>query len=534
MGNVFSYHTFILPFIWDVPNSNEKTRKRFYSFFDTNPNWYCTDFDDEYNLNTTTENFTKQDAYMLYAEYQYFNPAARRAIYGLGSGIVRSYCFRPDYVKNKGKYIIEAKGEVYTLMINAIRVRIYNTGVALFVLECENLRGEEYEHQNNMKAVKNINDYGRRVFLPFLPRKENGFFTICADKLTLSIDGVGVFVSDFMALAKSIKNMEDVLNNISFTHICDFIKEIMSFGGMCTFTSNSTHVNYDDNNFYIYPAIDDRMFVACVINDSDCAAKYTAKINKEYSYLSSDDLSKDLYELAFVDNAGGCSCMHSEMRKELLETHVYRRWMDSGTITTVANQSLISVTNFSPTVDSFITQYYQLCCLCLVQRASILNFQREATAVSQTIERRGKNIKAATIAKILDLQERFVAFQNQLGLAEVTPQEQGIDIYNMIMDSFYIEREKAVLKDQLESLYAAANSNLDFSLNKGGTIFAAVAIILSLASFSTDLHSVLMSLLGISDPEKLSKFTLLIAVGGFATVIAVAIIIVLMIYRRKR
>lgn len=535
MNEVFSYHTFILPFIWDVPNSKIGIQEKICSLFDSNPNWKCTDFDDEYSINLSIENMTEDDAYLLYAEYQYFNPAARRAMYGLGAGIVRNYCFRPDCVKNKGQYIIEAKGNKYVLMINAIRLRIYNTGVALFVLECENIRSAEYHYQNNLDAVKNINDYGRRISLPFLPREDSGFYTICADKLTLSIDGIGVFVSDYMELARKTKTAEDVMHNVSFTHMCDFVKEIMSFGGDCKFTSNPKHVNNKENVFYIYPAIDDRMFVACVINDKTCAEHYTRQDDGKYEYLcEKSNMSKDLYELAFVDPAGGCSCMHSEMRRELLEKHVYRRWIDYGTITTVANQSLISVSNFAPTVNSFITQYYQLCCLCLVQRASILNFQREAAAVSQTIEKRGKSINAATTAKILDLQERFVAFQNQLSFSEVTPQEQGVDLYNMIMESFYIENEKVALKEQLESLYSAANTNLDFTLNKGGTIFALVAIVLSLASFATDLIAVLAFFFSPDNVNGLSKFILFTAMGGIVAIIGFVIGIIVLKYRRKR
>ena len=317
MSEVFSYHTFILPFIWDVPNNKNGSQKNFCSFFDNNPNWMCTDFDNENNINLSIENMTDQDAYLLYAEYQYFNPAARRAIYGLGAGVVRNYCFRPDCVKNKGKYIIEARGNKYILMINGIRLRIYNTGVALFVLECENVRSAEYHYQNNLDAVKNINDYGRRISLPFLPNKNNDFFNICADKLTISIDGIGEFESDYMELAKKIKTAEDVIRNVSFTHMCDFVKEIMSFGSECKFTSNPKKANDRENVFYIYPAIDDRMFVACVVYDDDSVEHYIRpKDGKEYEYLSEKSkLSKDLYELAFVDPAGACSCMHSKMRQ---------------------------------------------------------------------------------------------------------------------------------------------------------------------------------------------------------------------------
>ncbi len=531
MSGVFSYHTFILPFIWNAEGSNKKSVDRFCDCFANNPNWVCTDFEQEHMLNTNVELLSDADAYLLYAEYQYFNPAARRAIYGFGAEIVHNYCFNPAAVRNKGRYIIEAKGETYTLITNAIRLRIYNTGVALFVLECENPRGGEYAHQNNKDAVKNINDYGRRICMPFLPNKANGYFTVCADKLTLSIDGVGDFFEDYMSFAHSINSTADIYGRVCLTHMCDFIKKLLGYGSDCVFSSNSNHAVDDKDVFYIYPAIDDRMFVACVVFDKELSEHYC-----KVAYSPNDETSKDLYELAFVDHKGGCSCMNDDMRSELLEKHVYRRWVgcSEGTVITVANQSLISVTDYEPTVNSFITQYYQLCCLCLAQRASIINFQREATTISQSIEKQGHSINTATITRILDLQERFVAFQSQLSFAEVTSQEQGIDLYNMIMESFYIEKERGELGSQLESLYAAANTNLDFTLNKVATVMAFVAFILSLASFCADLIADLAYFTGESTTKTLPKLTVIIAACAALAVTVAVIVCVLIKYRRRK
>lgn len=534
MEDVFSYHTFILPFIWNVAGSNEKSLQRFYDCFSENPNWVNTDLDDESSLAGAVADLgSDEDAYLFYAEYQYFNPAARRAMYGFDSGIVKNYSFRPHDVRNKGKYIIEANGQkVYTLITNAIRLRIYNTGVALFVLECENRKGEEYSHQNNMDAVKNINDYGRRISMPFLPNKNGKYHTICAEKLTLSIEGIGAFVSDYMGFAKSINSTEDILRKVSLTHMCDFIKEILAYGSDCAFTSNPLNAKEDKGAFYIYPAIDDRMFVACAVADGNYAKHYV----DEYRKGEAPDTvaSEDLYELVFVDPAHGCSCQDPEMRKELLQEHIYRRWLDYGTITTVANQSLISVSGFEPTIKSFITQYYQLCCLCLAQRASIINFQREATVLSQNIEKQGHSIKTATVARILDLQERFVAFQNQLSFAEVSPQEQGVDLYNMIMESFYIEKEREALKAQLESLYSAANTNLDFSLNKGGTIVAFIAITLALASFTADLITDVAYFINLPDGEAPSFMEFALGAVPFVLMILAAITFMSIKFRRKK
>jgi len=533
MSEVYSYHTFVLPFIWNVRGISRKLIEEFPKCFDQNPKWIRTDLEEEHKINTNSDLMTDDDAYALYKEYQYFNPAARRAIYGFGSGIVKNYCFDPSMVRNKGKYVIE-KGDVkYTLFINGIRLKIYNTGVALFILECENPKGGEYAAQNNIDAVKNINDYGRRIALPFIPHKKGGYYSICADRLTLDLGNGIRFVSDNIEFAKSIECSDDIYNKISLTHMCDFIKKLLEFGSDYKFTTNPKRANPKENVFYIYPALDDRMFVLCVVYSNDDAAKYSAVKGDKYAYEVDESVSKDLYELIFVDPANECTCQDKRSREQLLEEHVYRRWLPWGTVYGIANQSLICVTNHSYTVESVLTQYAQMAYLGLVQRASIINFQREVTTLSQSIEKQGRSMKTATITRVLDLQERFVAFQNQLSFTEVSPQEQAIDVYNRLIASFYIEKERETLGAQLECLYSAANTTLDFSLNKGGSIIAVVAIILAAVSFLADLGALIAYYIG-KNPEDL-PFDIYFTVLGVTIAFTVIISLCFMyFYRRKR
>ena len=263
---VYSYHTFVLPFIW---NMGKKDFESFCKPFCNSPHWRCTDIKTENRLTPNENILSMDDARLIYAEYQYFNPAARRAVYGFESGIVKNFCFNPVNVRNKGKYIIEKDGIKYTLNMNGLRLKIYNTGVALFIFECENPRGEGFEAQNTVAAVKSINEYGRRITLPFLPN-ETGFI-LCADKLTVEIDGVGTFVENFKNFSSSISSVEEIYSKVSLTHICDFIKNIIGFGTDIKFSSNPKKI-LERNTFYIYPAIDDRMFVISLIVDEEGVA----------------------------------------------------------------------------------------------------------------------------------------------------------------------------------------------------------------------------------------------------------------------
>lgn len=495
---IYSYHTFLFPFIWEGRGKKTISTEDFKAFFDQNPNWESTNMTDEFRIKSNPEIRSDADAFLFYKEYQYFHPYARKAIYGFEDGIVFNYAFRPYDVRNKAHYYItktmklpEITGDSYReitfdLLINSIQLKIYNTGIAIFILEGEN-HGltKDGEPQNNLNAVKAINDYGRRISLPFIPPNPN--YSISADNLTLSINGIGEFVSDFKGCIESTQTKEDMENSISLTHFCDFIKNILSFGGRKSFTSKSTN---SDECCFVYSALDDRMFVASYIKDTKESDAMRARGNDNRPlFYTQNNLSKSLYELLCVDPPDNCCCMDPQMREQEISKAVYTRWLDMGTLTTCTNQALITLTTSnapSHMDDSFLTQYVQMCCLCLAQRASIINFRRIASAVSAHVEERGRQIKLTTVSHLMTLQERFAAFQNQLNLHEVTPELQGIELYGMLMRNSFITEEMNSLKEQLDALSNAANTSLDYNFNRFALIFAIPALLWDFCAFLMD------------------------------------------------
>lgn len=513
MDSVYSYHTFILPFVWKDESNASKSFDKFTGIFEENPYWTCYDPKDENNFSSLDDEFS------YYAEYQYFYPQISSALYGFDEKIVKTYHFAYDRVHNKAHYYIEKNGRTFDLLINSIQLKIYNTGIALFVMECENHGFDKQGNpQNTLAEVKNINDYGRRINLPFIPGSPD--WSICADALEIFVPGFANFKTDFRSYIGKVVKSADKKSLINLNHLSSFIKEILGFASKNQFSSK---ISNEEDSVYVRPCLDDRMFVATLINDKKETSSFFCdyKENGIYAYEMQPKLSKSLYELIFVDPAGNCSCQCKKMREDLLNKHIYKRWIELGTVYGVAAQSLVMLFNGDAEhlIGTFLTIYVRMACLCLAQRASLMLFQKETADISRLIHEKENKISLATVTKLMDLQERFSAFESQICFAEITPQEQGIEIYSMFTEYFFIKKELENVKSQIEGLHDATDTYLDFSFNKFALMFTLIGAILGVLAL-------------ISAPDE-PKTWLSIPLWGLILSI-VTIVVIGFIYRRRR
>ena len=89
--------------------------------------------------------------------------------------------------------------------------------------------------------------------------------------------------------------------------------------------------------------------------------------------------------------------------------------------------------DFKPSIDSFRTQYFQLYCLGLAQRASITNFKNDIARISSLFRNESVAYNDRNcIENVTDMAEKFIAFESQLFFDEVSPEQQGIEIYDMV------------------------------------------------------------------------------------------------------
>ena len=504
-NNVYSYHTFMFPFIWQNKYNSDVTFSEFCDYFED----AFEDVKDENDENRkpipvwqrqSIHHDGLEEPFNTYAALQYFCPSVHNSVFDTGDdGVLRTYAFLRDTIHNKAAYYKIGKDEkTYSLLVNAIKLNIYDTGIAVLIMECENCSYDSFA------AVKNINEYGRRISLPTI----NQQFSLCADRLALLLDGqengqnsqvtdgqgteeqkAKPYATEFREYIDSFytqnipkssdekdrkKTPADMINSAVNGYVASTLKYILNYGRKGKQFSTNISKREDTERFYlITPALDDRMYVMSLVksNDADDILKET---NGQYAFEIDAKLSESIYEYVFVDPAGQCSCCDKSMRSELLQTHLNRRWLEAGTLYGASQRSFVALGNAEMppyVVTSFLTLYMQLACLAVACYATLNKFEQEIAQVSTQPDSPKKRLA------VLDIRERFLQYQSRLGSNNITYQEQGIELSQLVRDALGVRDVEEIITKRLDALFSATDTRMTFDFNKLGWIIAWLEIV---------------------------------------------------------
>lgn len=472
--NAISTHTFMWPFTYKKNDKESEYRPSQHVWYLDNA--FATGSGDEY-----------MDAYMM---AQYFNAQAREIFTGFIKDVSEtcddkdtSPCKRYLYdlgIVKKLKYLIEPKeGQSYELSVHAVRMYLFGPfGVGVLSIETYNRK------YRSLKDIQRINDLGRRIRLPFLPRTSGGYI-LCAEKIGIVYDNDERWVTNYRRLAdEAVEEAKNgsVSNREKFLKPADFIYGFLSGG-----------IGIDDNSRCLpeglEPASDDRMFLVSLLKDK----KLSSSI-KNWRNPNECDYNL-LYSIVFADPNSYPTCQDEKMRTELLEKAVYPRWSNEGTLYAITNLSVMCLTDEKiDIVDNvyrpFLTEYTAMALLVLAQRVSIERFARDSSGIVRGAAKRGL-LSTSQIKDMINLHECYVTWQNQINLFEMTDQEQGIEMYEQMREQMGVDERIGYLAEQLEDMYAIANVNQNTIINRSVIWWAFAALVvnicLSFASFLLEL-----------------------------------------------
>ncbi len=420
--SLYSYHIFMFPFQWEPKSREEKPFSERFNLNDLQP-----------RLNSSWQNYPvpANDDYAteLYNEKNFFYKFVHKALYDTGNEplpVIRHY-ERKEAYNGELEYEIGVKAngqDTYRLKLKSIGLDLFSTGTGVLIFYIEN------QHYAEMRDVMRINQYGRRIFPPFLTKDKGAEGTkyleladyICINGLTGEPHR---YYEDFLSYTADKPWTE-----------ARFITSLID--DFCT--------DIDPE-----PVIDDRMFTMCWYLNAEKGVEISD--SKRYYKMMR---SNDWHEFLFIDS-NGSTCQNDRLQKELLEKHTYPRWQKFGTLYGITRHSFMAVSNdgwFPENIllGYFRTIYVRIAELVLVQRASVLKFSAEVTRLS-TLDDKKKQTLADEIDKFY---KSYIQFVNQIYFREITTQEQGIDLYDRLQDSMRIKDQVKDLDNEIEELHKYA------------------------------------------------------------------------------
>ena len=411
----------------------------------------------------------KRDSYML---KQYLSSAAEQIFFE--SKVKDAICTVYEYPLREKEYFYSIqKGEnTYELPIESIELHVYNCGVGILFFKALCF------HNYGIDGIKEINDYGRRINVAYIPQSEKDW-CIWADKL-----GIVIKNRTGDVVERSVMNYKEMIaevidgNNIRVN--MEKMQNPAEFLELTLYGKLGCDNNCSDGREKLYKIqsySDDRMFLISMIRDSNLSRE-VKEITKDTNNLIKKNGAKEeqeqknkkialedkIYSICYAD-PDEATCRDVDMRRELLQKSLYKRWLDYGSLSGVTSYSYVLITSYYSGIDSsvvrpFYYEYLYLISLVLAQRIGIARFSYDTTRSAKIMHMRYRNPFRCLVEsrKYLKLQEKFVIFNSQMLVVEPSCQEQGIEIYQMLQKQLLIKEEHKLLGEQLQSMYEAIST----------------------------------------------------------------------------
>jgi len=435
-SEIYSYHTFMLPFRFDKIMENINNTYRYYQ---------KQDISKRVSIDESMKSLLESDGWehkpfsiqnnFDYNEYAYFYSFIRDTIYNkdeFKEGNT-SYFFEKEY--EGGEFNIKIKEKTYELELEGLSLRMFETGIAIFSIEVSNRKFS----QSKMNDILKINDFARRIYAPYLGKWDTKANWTQSPKDSQLPEYVKVVLPN-----GTVYEDDFCQEYIGVPDDIKISKYILKLLGKNTFTTHTDKIE----QYLIQPVIDDRMFVLSWYGNDVCS-----KNMKDDKYI--DD--PKWYEYVFVDG-DGITVHNKKMQKELIVNSTYDRWMNykNGlTLFGLSRYSFVCLTNglsFNRDVLSLPhmkTMYFQMFTLLLATRASTLRFSEEVTALSDIKNETDDNFSE----KVSSLYKYYIRFVNKIYFREVTAQEQGIELYDKASELMNIERDVKSLDEEIAELH---------------------------------------------------------------------------------
>jgi hypothetical protein len=443
--NIISHHIFLFPFTIEHRNQGNFMEKA----ADALPKGIWTEtsfFPEGYRPESTTREKAKY--YARYSEYHYYHPFIRERFFPQIPGkkaadgtppLMRFFSAQPQpgdtfsFTFNCKKYALELKN---------VHLRLFETEIGILSFEVVNCVHSE------LADILIINDVGRRIYPQYLG--DNGVEAVQGSFLAQKID--------FTLAGRTYTEDFKAANNEPGPVVAKYIRELLG----SRFTLDKACFSASGGSDFLYkPTIDDRMYVVCWYGSDEWAeALQCKKADGSYEYEGSEMWARFI----FHDGSFNC-CQHPVMMRRLIKETTYERWVDTGLFFGLSRYGLVCLTKrtdwfpFNIIRQHVRRHYTQMAVILLTQRASVIRFSER---VADTSGRFVSNSATGSALKkqVRDFEDRveklhhhYIRFVNRIWFTEVTPQEQGIEMYSQAAKVMRLKEDVTDLNQEIRELH---------------------------------------------------------------------------------
>ncbi len=401
-----------------------------------------------------------------YNEYYYFHPFVRKAVFNKKGNTGMEYLLRTDYKYLEVEYIYDDKHEaddskkkkknLIVTDIKSIDLHLFDNQIGLLTITTEKCADDT---EMSFSDLLRYNDIARRVYSPYIVPGKNNTGSVKSD-------------SQLLPCRITIYNGNNEAENVSecFEHIPlakNNDRDILYLSGIVKkllfpFELREGKEKKEDK-IYFTPFTDDRMFVISYYADKKLSYDLTKRCCDSYAYENSNDW----YKFLFVDG-NDIGIQNNFMKKELIQKHTYSRWADYGTLFGMSRYSLVVIGDEGWFCENVLkkhmkSMYYQMALIVLFQRAMLLKFSDDILRITKDLENTRLDKLQEETSK---LHGDFIRFINKYWFIEVTPQEQGIEMYNQWMGLLNMDKLYQEVQKEISELAAYVRTKIEWERNR--------------------------------------------------------------------
>ncbi|MDI6809664.1 MAG: hypothetical protein QME66_11890 [Candidatus Eisenbacteria bacterium] len=364
-------------------------------------------------------------------EWYYFHPYVREMIFRshLSDDGSMRFLTRTDYTTLCVQVVDDDNPPRHiSAHVKSIDLHLYDNQIGLLSITAES------ENQHTFEELLRFNDVARRVYPPFLgfyrPERDDEKAAIMDMDLSptsAARKGGGILPNTVTLTGKS-RPIQQVFESITLPQTEPFLsKIILKLLDPLQFKPWEEQ-KLQANKIYFDSFTDDRMFIVSYCAEPDLAQRLSPQCCGHFNYESSDEW----YQFLFVDGKT-MGVANESMKRELIRKHTNGRWAEYRTLYGMSRYSFVMLGDGKDFCKRVLYHhmkgaYYQLALIILFQRAMLLKFSEDVKELTKMFKRSRPSEQFFRRAD--KLYGEFIAFTNRYWHSEVTPQEQGIELYD--------------------------------------------------------------------------------------------------------